>query len=350
MAVLSNTIGAPALGAFLSKLPNLVLAAVALGLAAIALTVDATYYGAMGHDPVLAALGLAIDLLSITLPAVACRAPGLVPKLTGWGIWAAATGMTLLATAGWSSQNIGDFVQGRSIEATRTDDLLERLQALRGQRKAIGETRSVHVIEASLKVHCDRACKRDLGIAKAAAEQRDELDGRIAELSGRLSTAKPIAAADSGAAIVAAWLHVAPGQVAGARLFGLTCLPATAGVLLSLAVCGAPWRQKQEVEPCSPTIGHCESPITAKAIASTSTPQPTPGRAEVATAPLSVPLAPMTASFTSEPTAAESGGSFPSHPSSEDEAFTSEPVLTDHERKARKRKRGRAACLSTSST
>jgi hypothetical protein len=155
--------------------------------------------------------------------------------------------MTLLASAGWSSQNIGDFVQGRAVEAIRTDDLLERLKALQAQRKGIVEGRSVKVIETTLRDRCGRDCRRTLATAKAAAEQRDQLDGQIAELSGKLQSAKPVASADTGAAIVATWLHVEPGQVAGARLAGLTVLPATSGLLFSLAFCGgAPSRREQE--------------------------------------------------------------------------------------------------------
>jgi hypothetical protein len=240
-----------------SAIPRVTLGLLAAGLAAVALVVDVRYYTSFGGDWVLAVLGLLIDGLAVTLPPVVCQAQGLLPRLTGWGIWAAAVLMSLLALSGWSSQLIGDSTQARAIEGTATDSLLSALQAAEGARKAITETRSVDTINASLRVHCGRECRRDLGIAKAAAQQRDELDGRIAELSGQLHHAKAVSSADTGAAFIGALLHIDPSKVASGRLLGLTLLPASSGLLLSLAFCGAaPPRREQErpIEDPSPAL------------------------------------------------------------------------------------------------
>lgn len=223
----------------LAKAPFFVLGAASLALAGIGLVVDAKYYGGMGHDPILQALGVVIDVIAITAPTVIRQTASIPARITGWLIWSGAVAMTLLATSGWSSQNIGDAVQARTIEATRTDSLLEHLKALQEQRKNIGELRSMRVIETSMHNRCDKACRRQLATAKASAQQRDELDSQIRELAGSLATVKTVSSADTGAAIVAAWLHVSPGQVAGARILGLTVLPATAGLLLMLAWGGA---------------------------------------------------------------------------------------------------------------
>jgi hypothetical protein len=223
----------------LTKAPHVVLGAASIALAGIGLVVDAKYYGGMGHDPILQALGVVIDVIAIVTPSVIARTPLPSLRIIGWLIWSGAVAMTLLATSGWSSQNINDAVAARTIEATRTDSLLEHLQELRGQRKAIGEVRSLKVIETSMHNRCDKACRHQLAAAKASAQQRDELDSQIRELTGSLTSAKAVSSADTGAAIVATWLHVSPGQVAGARILGLTVLPATAGLLLMLAWGGA---------------------------------------------------------------------------------------------------------------
>ena len=223
----------------LTKAPFFVLGAASLALAGIGLVVDAKYYGGMGHDPILQALGVVIDVIAITAPTVIRQTASIPARITGWLIWSGAVAMTLLATSGWSSQNINDAVVARSIEAEKTDTLLEHLQDLRGQRKAIGEVRSLKVIETAMHNRCDKACRRQLATAKASAQQRDELDGQIHDIVATLSTAKAVSNPDTGAAIVATWLHVTPGQVAGARILGLTILPATAGLLLMLAWGGA---------------------------------------------------------------------------------------------------------------
>lgn len=231
----------------LTKAPFIVLGATSLALAGIALIIDARYYGGMGHDPILAALGIVIDIIAIITPCVIGRTPRFGARLVGWLIWSGAVAMTLLATSGWSSQNIGDAVTARVIEATRTDELLERLKALQGQRKAIAEVRSLKVIQTAMHDRCDKACRHQLKTAQATAQQRDELDAQIRDLDGKLTSAKGISSPDTGAAIVATWLHVEPTQVAGARILGLTVLPATAGLLLSLAWCGSSHRSERLV-------------------------------------------------------------------------------------------------------
>jgi hypothetical protein len=96
--------------------------------------------------------------------------------------------------------------------------------------------------------------------------------------------------------------------VASLRIAGLTLLPATSGLLLSLAFCGATPSRKEESLPCSPTIGLSSASTNEKAIESISIPQPTLGPEGIATALLSEPLAKPTASSRSEPIAAEPGG------------------------------------------
>jgi hypothetical protein len=53
-----------------------------------------------------------------------------------------------------------DFVPARAIEATRTDDILERLKVLKVQRRGITEGRSLKVIAAAFHDHCSRDCRR----------------------------------------------------------------------------------------------------------------------------------------------------------------------------------------------
>ena len=83
------------------------LGATSLALASIALIVDAKYYAGMGHDPILAALGVIIDVIAIISPTVIRQVPGIGTRIIGWFIWSGAVSLTLLATSGWSSQNIG---------------------------------------------------------------------------------------------------------------------------------------------------------------------------------------------------------------------------------------------------
>jgi hypothetical protein len=107
----------------------------------------------------LAALGLAIDLLSITLPAVVCRVLG-----------ARSQGHRLEDPDGRNHDAPGDrwvvepkhrdFVPARAIEATRTDNILERLKVLQVQRRGITEGRSLKVIAAAFHDHCSRDCRR----------------------------------------------------------------------------------------------------------------------------------------------------------------------------------------------
>jgi hypothetical protein len=129
---------------------------------------------------------------------------------------------------------------------------------LRRERAAITESRTIGELDIALAVmpasvgrawdrsdqcrHPDDGdlgrCRRtiDLRQARARAEQRNHVDQQIADLEGSQVGIAIISTGDPGAAFVASLAGVDEAAVRRRlRLTLLTVLPATAGVLLSLA-------------------------------------------------------------------------------------------------------------------
>jgi hypothetical protein len=248
------------------------LALTAAVLAGIGMVVNARFAASFGQSPdasaMLAALGLAADILALVLLTVGCRlwSAGRRPgAMAAWSVWLAAVSTTLLATLGWSSTNIGDAIAGRAAVVGRQESASERLHRLGTERRSITELRPIAELNAALAAAqgaAGRAWDRTRGCteiprsdlvpclrtvtlreAKARAERRDQVDREIADLDACLAGTPTIGVGDPGAAMVSETLpwftggivHLEEGGVRRLRVLLLSCLLATAGILLSLA-------------------------------------------------------------------------------------------------------------------
>jgi hypothetical protein len=280
---------------FLSRLPSADrLLAAALGTAAvvlgtIGLVLNVTYAQAFGQSALaatlLATVGAVIDVLAIMLPTVAANLRAKQKRgaaAAAWVCWAGALLMTLLAASGFAATNIGDAIQGRSKVTDERATLTTKLDELRTDRNAIGETRAPKAIEAliqqeearirssvwSATARCTavngagRVCNKINGLraAKADAERRDKLAGeiKIAEESLRDLPAYsgPDPGADMAAKLMSAAMlgiiHVTPEAIQQIRVAGLTLAPAASGLLLLFA--SLLWRARREEEEPLPSL------------------------------------------------------------------------------------------------
>jgi hypothetical protein len=247
---------------------------VALGLAAIGLTVNSRFAASFGQTAeaavLLAALGLAIDLLAVVLPSAAAqlwRDRNGVAALSAWAIWLIALGMTLLAAVGFAASNIGDGVAGRSRLASEASGLGEDIARLRAERAGITEARSVASIEADLQrvrpaaaavwkqtAGCSdvtlaasgAACAETLKLRQAlgTAQRRDAIDAELHAAGARLAALPAITSGDPQATMAAdilAWASVGrisltPHDIHRLRITGLTIIPALSGIIFMFAV------------------------------------------------------------------------------------------------------------------
>jgi hypothetical protein len=222
----------------------------AIGLALVALTANISFTASFGSGftaVVFTILAAIIELLALSLPAL-----GTVLKnrgdsrgaYTAWGLWIPCTAMVLLSSCGFSAKfltdasfgrgQIVDFAQGRKAE----------LANLKTQRESIKELRSVAELDAVLSAKGSRKTHQDANIARAEAANRDSLDNRISALEQEIAKAPAVALADptaNTASSIVSWLSVgliSPSEhsIALLRTLILTALPATAGLLLSLAL------------------------------------------------------------------------------------------------------------------
>jgi multisubunit Na+/H+ antiporter MnhB subunit len=243
----------------------------ALGLAGFGLVANASFMvtsGAPGFQAVvLCGLGVAIEVLAFGLPTLATL---LSPKdrhsaTIAWCIWGLCVTLVLINSCGFSSRYIGDGVFAREQVTDERSNRKDELAALKTQRSAIKELRSVAELDTlisnsrqnALYSHSEGCSKimgvRDRDFCKALqasllgrteASSRDTLDGKIAAFESALASAPAIALADPGATVAAdmlGWLtrgEITPSvhDFQTLRIIILTVLPAFAGPLLGLAM------------------------------------------------------------------------------------------------------------------
>ncbi len=248
--------------------------AIALGLVAVGLVMNARFAASFGQTieaaVLLAGIGLAVDLLAVTLPTVAAQLwqrRAFAATGIAWAIWAAALGMTALAATGFASTHIGDAVAGREKIANESAALVERIARLRSERAAIAENRALAAIEAELqqaqpgalnvwkvtsgcrdvtRSSSGRACAPVLQLreALAMAERREAIDAELRTAERALSLLPAIATADPQAKMAAeivTWLSAGairpePRDIAWIRTIGLALTPSLAGILGMLAL------------------------------------------------------------------------------------------------------------------
>jgi hypothetical protein len=224
---------------------------VAVTLGVFGLVANASFlgsFGAAGFSAVLlTALGVCIELLAMVLPMLAAVLSARKDRhglIIAWSIWGLCVALVLINSCGFSSRFIGDGVFAREQVTDSTTAKKAELAALRAQRQAVHELRSVAELDATLatlkpngKAH-ERA-----SVSRAEAIARDTLDGKISTLESTLASAPAIASADPGAATAAnivKWLTagiITPSEhdFATLRIIILTLLPCCAGALLNLS-------------------------------------------------------------------------------------------------------------------
>ncbi len=248
----------------LAKTASVVLAATAIGLAAVGLAVNAKFAASLGTTAqaafLLAAIGIAIDTLAVILPTVSAelwRQQHRGGAVLSWTIWSIALVMMLLATTGFASTNIGDTLAGRSKDAALSGGLAERLARERAERAAITETRPVAGIESAViaarpldvwkqTLGCTdvtlatsaTACAEVLRLRSAlgSATRRDEIDAAILRDEAALTRSPVVSIDDPGATIAAQWTGLSVATVQQVRIAGLTVMPALSGLLMMLAL------------------------------------------------------------------------------------------------------------------
>jgi hypothetical protein len=249
-----------------------VLAVAAVSLAAVGLFVNARYTASFGRSNeaglFLALLGLVIETIVIVLPTAASQlweSRNRLSALSAWILWLPCLAIMLIAACGFAATNIGDSLQGRASTVDERTVLIERLERMRSERNAIGETRPASAIEAEMQraqagaesvwrstKGCTDISKEASGVAcgavltlraaKAEAERRDALESQIAAAEVTLDSLPAISTSDPGAHMAAdliGWLTrgglvVTEEDVQRMRIAGLTIAPAMSGLLLSL--------------------------------------------------------------------------------------------------------------------
>jgi hypothetical protein len=258
----------------IATIAAVVLFAIALGLLAVGLVMNARFAASFGQTAeaaaLLAAIGLAVDLLAVVLPSVGVQfwhRRSLLPAVSAWTIWLAVLTLTLLAAMGFASTNIGDAVAGRAKIANERTLFTERIDRLRLERAGISEMRTVAAIDVEMqKAQPDaqwvwratdgcrdvtrpasaRACATVLEVrqAHAAAARRDAIDAELRDLQTKLAVLPAIAAADPQATtasemivwVSAGTFNPAPHDMARLRALGLALMPSLAGIIGMLAL------------------------------------------------------------------------------------------------------------------
>ncbi len=213
------------------------LASTGIGLSAIGMVETATYALAAGGF-LFCALAIAADVLTLVMPAAAGalwrrRSPATVLAVL---LWCAGAAVTVANLAGYVGEHVEQYQAGRQTMATGRNMAMERLARLRGDRKAIGETRPPTAILAAM-AGARRSEQPALREALAMARRRDALDVELATFEQRLGEIPQVATADASAAVLSEISDTAISDTAlrRLRLALLLGLPLCGGLVLSLA-------------------------------------------------------------------------------------------------------------------
>jgi hypothetical protein len=216
-----------------------ILAGLAIALAVTGAIVNARYYAALGQTTwdshLLAVFGLVVDGVTFALPTVAFaiwRARNRVSSISAWIVVVVFMALTMIATAGFMSQNIGDAMAARAgviIDAEASAD--QRTQAIEIARRAAETAASARQAECAIR---GPRCRDDEAAERTALAELAKANNLPIEKAPAIS-----AAADPGAHIIGDLLEslgITERRVQYARTAGMTVAPATAGLLLSFSM------------------------------------------------------------------------------------------------------------------
>jgi hypothetical protein len=238
-----------------------ILAGLAIALAVTGAIVNARYYAALGQttwdSELLAVFGLVVDGVTFALPTVASamwRARCRASAISAWIIVAGFMVLRMIATAGFTSQNIGDAMAARAaviIDAEASAD--QRVQAIEIARRAAETATSARQAECAIR---GPRCRDDEAAERAALAELAKANNLPIEKAPAIS-----AAPDPGAHMIGDLLEslgITERRVQYARTAGMTVAPATAGLLLSFSMmllfsAGRPARRDAQYEQASST-------------------------------------------------------------------------------------------------
>jgi hypothetical protein len=208
--------------------------ALGLALAGVGLVINARYAASLGQTTeeswLLATLGVAIDggaVIGLSVAALLWQTRHLLSSLAAFVLWVGFSMMSAIATAGFTSQSLGDFAAGRA-------SAIEAAADLRGQRadKIAAAKLAVTNGITARQQECDK-------VGPNCRQRIAELNQRQADLATALASptvvSAPVGVPDPGAHMLAALLHVDQASIQKLRIAGLTVAPITAGLFLAFA-------------------------------------------------------------------------------------------------------------------
>jgi hypothetical protein len=205
----------------------LALRAAALGLAAVGLSMNATYARSLGNGDLsgwlFLALGLSADCAALALPSVAASAWRLGERTTAaaaWMTWAVVFAFALLGSVGFASVSISDVTMARAGRVTP--------QVVTAQAAL---TDSMSSRDRECKGGVGRFCRERENAVAAARAGLDAAMGAVASTSDPQTAAmvRLVSWASRGA------VAPSPDDVGMIRLALLALLPQIGGVLLMIA-------------------------------------------------------------------------------------------------------------------
>src|SRR5690348_2457145 len=208
--------------------------ALGLALAGVGLVINARYAASLGATSedawLLATLGLAIDagaVIGLSITALLWQGGRLLSAAAAFLLWVGFSVMSAIATAGFTSQSIGDFAAGRaSVIEAATDQRQQRLEKIASGKMAV----------AAAMVARDQECGR---VGPNCRQRVAELNARQAELTvavdAPIVASASVSVADPGAHMLAGLTGVDQALIQKLRIAGLTAAPITAGLFLAFA-------------------------------------------------------------------------------------------------------------------
>jgi len=238
------------------------LAVVALAVAGVGLWVDVSFLAGFGRDSAsgqaFGTLGFAVDIATLILPSVGFalwKARRYALSAILCPVYSISVLMTLLASIGFASVNIGQTVSERSATInvrTRIEQTITRLGAERARPFIPTSKIAVDAAQAGVAAECKKRgdfCRaREADLAKALAnealtERADKVDAELAAAEAELKTLPAFGVADaqaSGLSSLVTWLSRGTialdfHDVEMARVLGLIATIVSPGLLLAFA-------------------------------------------------------------------------------------------------------------------
>jgi len=216
-----------------------ILAIAALGIAGLALAINAQYGASIGESSLasttFAGLAIAVDLLAVTLAPAAVglwRTKQRALAIATWATWGVAVFLATLATLGFFQKNLADTAATRAATltvATATQD--QRSEVIAAAKLAVAVAKSSR--EAECSTRGPRCLQRE-------ADERTAVNTLAAAVASPLVSPAKISDADPQIAAVsrlAAWLGLGlrPDDFANTRLVLWSLILNSGGLVLAIA-------------------------------------------------------------------------------------------------------------------